>query len=112
MKLQKEPEGHCGGRKGAGASVLGQQLGVPKSDHFPVVIVKETGTAVEEQKALLIHLSADNWTPWSVTDAGNVVSLVLCQEQARDDEIAGRKSTSVSMEHRGIVVHAEKRAVL
>ena len=112
MKQQEEPEGHSGGRKAAGASVLGQRLGVPKTDHFPVVIVKETGTAVEEQKALLIHLSADNWTPWSVTDAGNVVSLVLCQEQARDDEIAGRKSTSVSMEHRGIVVHAEKRAVL
>ena len=55
MKQQEEPEGHSGGRKGAGASVLGHQLGVQKSDHFPVVIVKQTGTAVEEQKALLIH---------------------------------------------------------
>ena len=56
MKQQEEPEGHCASLRGAGASVLGQQLGVPKTDHFPVVIFKETGTAVEEQKALLIHL--------------------------------------------------------
>ena len=101
MKQQEEPESHCGEWKRAEASALGQQLGVPKTDHFPVVIVKQTGTAVEEQKALLIHLSADNWSPLSVTDAGNVVSLVLCQEQAREDEIAGRKSPWVSMERAG-----------
>ena len=56
MNQQEEPEGHCASLRGAGASVLGQQLGVRKSDHFPVVIVKETGTAVEEHQALLIHL--------------------------------------------------------
>ena len=103
MKQQEEPEGHCGGRKRAGASVLGHQLVVPKTDHFPVVIVKQTDTAVEEQKSHLIHFKPDKWSTWSVTDAENVVFLVLCQEQARKDEIAGRKSTSVSMEHRGIV---------
>ena len=92
MKQQEEPEGHSGGRKGAGASVLGHQLGVQKSDHFPVVIVKQRGTAVEEEKALRIHLQPDNWTPWIVTDAGNVVFLALCQEQAREGEIDGRRS--------------------
>ena len=56
MKQQEEPEGHCVSLRGAGASVLGHQLGVPKTDHFPVVIVKKTGNAVEEEKALLIHL--------------------------------------------------------
>ena len=84
-----------------------------KSDHFPVVIVKETGTAVEEQKALLIHLKPDNWASWSVTDAGNVVSLVLCQKEAREGEIAGRKSAKESMERAGrLLVNAEKGAVL
>ena len=101
MKQQEEPEGHCASLRGAGASVLGQQLGVPKTDHFPVVIVKQTGTAVEEQKALRIHLKPDNWTPSSVTDAGNVVSFVLCKEEARKGEIAGRTSAWVSMEHTG-----------
>ena len=101
MKQQEEPEGHCRGRKGAGASVLGHQLGVQKSDHFPVVIVKQRGTAVEEQKALRIHLKPDNWTPSSVTDAGNVVSFVLCKEEARKGEIAGRTSAWVSMERTG-----------
>ena len=101
MNQQEEPENHCGGRRGAGASVLGQQLGVPKTDYFPVVIVKETGTAVEEQKALLLHLQPDNWSPRSVAEAGNVVSLDLCQEQAREGEIAGRRSAWVSKENAG-----------
>ena len=74
---------------------------MPKTDHFPVVIVKQTGTAVEEQKALLILLSPYNWSPRSVTDAGNVVSLVLCQQEAREGEIAGRTSAWVSMERTG-----------
>ena len=111
MKQQEEPQGHCGGRKRAGASVLGHQLVVPKTDHFPVVIVKQTGTAVEEQKALLIHLSQNNWPQWSVKDAGNGVSLVLCQEQARKHAIAGRKSARTSMERAGgLLVHAKKGA--
>ena len=55
MKQQEEPEGHCASLRGAGASVLGHQLVVPKTDHFPVVIVKQRGTAVKEQKALPIH---------------------------------------------------------
>ena len=59
MKQQEEPEGHCASLRGAGASVLGQQLGVPKTDHFPVVIVKKTGNAMEEQKTPLIHLKPD-----------------------------------------------------
>ena len=68
---------------------------------------------MEEQKALLINLKPDNWTPWSMTDAESVVFLVLCQEQAREDEIAGRKSAWVSMERAGgLLVHAEKGAVL
>ena len=84
-----------------------------KSDHFPVVIVKETGTAVEEQKALLINLKPDNWTPWSMTDAESVVFLVLCQDQAKKGEIAGRKSPWVSMERaEGLLVHAENGAML
>ena len=101
MKQQEEPEGHCVSLRGAGASVLGQQLGVPKSNHFPVVIFKQTGTALEEQKALRIHLKPDNWTPSSVTDAGNVVSFVLCKEEARKGEIAGRTSAWVSKKSAG-----------
>ena len=86
---------------------------MPKTDHFPVVIVKQTGTAVEEQKALLIHIQPDKWSPWSVTDEGNVAFLVMCQEQARKGEIAGRKCAWVSMERaKGLLVHAEKGAVL
>ena len=113
MKQQEEPEGHSGGRKGAGASVLGHQLVVPKTDHFPVAIFKQTGTAVEKQKALLLHLYPDNWTPRSVTEAGNVVFLVLCQEQARRGEIDGRNSAWVSTERAGgFLVHAQKGAVL
>ena len=113
MKQQEEPEGHCGGRRGAGARGLGQQLGVQKSDPFPVVIVEETGTAVEERKTFAIHLTPDNWTSWSVTEAAKVVFLVLCRKKAREHEIAGRKNAWVSMERaRGFFNHAQKGAML
>ena len=74
-KQRGGPEDPSGGRRRAGVSVLGQQLGVQESDHFPVVIDKRTATAVEEHRALLIHLWPEQGPQWSVRDAGMLMCL-------------------------------------